>query len=537
MPVPCRRSAPRPASPVGPGAPPGGARLGGRTGGGDAPSVRKPSLAIREGALGYRSPQPLPLLCACSVASDAGLDSRRDVFGQSAALCLPTAACASPLRDGGGSRRAGPASGAGCVARVRVRACARPGGWGGPPPPPPHATHPVCVRVCRASGRLAVWAAARSRAESPPAVARRARVGRASSRLGAPPRVVTPGWTGRMDGRADGRTEVRTGPPRRGSRVPGPGRCGARFAGRPAKGAEAGRRPGRRGTALVLVAVGSRARLPGGPARAFVGAPFPGPALPHALSRPSPAVRLLPVAADPPPPAPPACPRPPTARSRARRACRAPNSALRGPKPASPLLGVLPPPLAAVARGGRPRAKCSRSSEEGEEGGARGVLGRGVVARVRESVLGRTGRVNGGGWGPRAPRGCLGPAVGGRAGVLGCRGTALALEASGGGTPRAPLGARPRPPGCLLRLPESPSRWPAVLSSTAPARRSPAPGWPLAAGASPVRGLSRKSAPVRRPSCRPGAALPGAPGASRARCGLPARVRRSPPPPGGGVVW
>lgn len=139
--------------------------------------------------------------------------------------------------------------------------------------------------------------------------------------------------------------------------------------------------------------------------------------------------------------------------------------------------------------------------------------------------------MNGGGWGPRAPRGCLGPAVGGRAGVLGCRGTALALEASGGGTPRAPLGARPRPPRCLLRLPESPSRWPAVLSSTAPARRSPAPGWPLAAGASPVRGLSRKPAPVRRPSCRPGAALPGAPGASRARCGLPARVRRSPPPP------
>ena len=30
--------------------------------GDDAPSVRKPSLAIREGALGYRIPQPLPLL-------------------------------------------------------------------------------------------------------------------------------------------------------------------------------------------------------------------------------------------------------------------------------------------------------------------------------------------------------------------------------------------------------------------------------------------------------------------------------------------
>lgn len=42
----------------------GGARSGGRMGGGDAPSVRKPSLAIREGALGYRNPQPPPLLCA-----------------------------------------------------------------------------------------------------------------------------------------------------------------------------------------------------------------------------------------------------------------------------------------------------------------------------------------------------------------------------------------------------------------------------------------------------------------------------------------
>ena len=31
----------------------------------DMPSVRKPSLAIREGALGYRTPQPLPLPPSC----------------------------------------------------------------------------------------------------------------------------------------------------------------------------------------------------------------------------------------------------------------------------------------------------------------------------------------------------------------------------------------------------------------------------------------------------------------------------------------
>lgn len=37
-------------------------RGGFRWGGDDAPSARKPSLAIREGALGYRSPQPSPLL-------------------------------------------------------------------------------------------------------------------------------------------------------------------------------------------------------------------------------------------------------------------------------------------------------------------------------------------------------------------------------------------------------------------------------------------------------------------------------------------
>lgn len=60
---------------------------------------------------------------------------------------------------------------------------------------------------------------------------------------------------------------------------------GAWLVGRLAKGAEAGWRRGRRGTALVLVAVGSRACLPGGPARVSVGAPFPEPVPSSARAR------------------------------------------------------------------------------------------------------------------------------------------------------------------------------------------------------------------------------------------------------------
>lgn len=64
LPVPYRGPTPAPR-PLGAfGTPFRGARSGERMGGGDVPSVRKPSLAIREGALGYRNPQLPPLLCA-----------------------------------------------------------------------------------------------------------------------------------------------------------------------------------------------------------------------------------------------------------------------------------------------------------------------------------------------------------------------------------------------------------------------------------------------------------------------------------------
>ena len=153
-----------------------------------------------------------------------------------------------------------------------------------------------------------------------------------------------------------------------------------RGGGGPAKGAEAGWRPGRRGTALMLVAVGSRARLPGGPVRASVGAhPSPEP-LPPRAPEPSPAVRPLPVATGPPPPL---CAR----LDQMAEGVSCPRSALSGPKPASPLLGVVPSPAAngfVCGGGGRPRAKCSRPL---------------VRRRGRARVAGRAGCVCvGGGW-------------------------------------------------------------------------------------------------------------------------------------------
>ena len=112
------------------------------------------------------------------------------VVGPSVAL-LPTAARASPLRVGGGSRRAWPTSGTwGSRVRARearacVRACVA-------TPPRPWVSCPVAVR--------AAVSAARSRAEWPPAVTCGHGSGR--SRLGALP----PGsWF--RDG-LDGRAEV-----------------------------------------------------------------------------------------------------------------------------------------------------------------------------------------------------------------------------------------------------------------------------------------------------------------------------------------
>lgn len=129
--------------------------------------------------------------------------------GPSVAL-LPTAACASPLRVGGGSRRAWPTSGT-WGSRVRARECVR---ACVATPPRPWVSCPVAVR--------AAVSAARSRAEWPPAVT----CGHGSGPLspgGASPRVVVPGRTRRTGGGLDG-------PLWRGSRGVGPQRCGARFA-------------------------------------------------------------------------------------------------------------------------------------------------------------------------------------------------------------------------------------------------------------------------------------------------------------------
>ncbi|CAD7666839.1 unnamed protein product [Nyctereutes procyonoides] len=394
-----------------------------------------------------------------------------------------------------------------CCPRACASVRAAGGGLGRDGPPRPAPPRPPCVwRGARAAG-FAGWLAGclsgprpapepSSPPPPPPAVvARRARTGRASSCLGAPPRVVTPGWTGRMDGRnggwADGGSD---GPPRgRGSRVPGPRRCGARFAGRPAKGAEAGRRPGRRGTALVLVAVGSRARLPGGPARASVGAPFPGPGpsprapgpRPLRASSPSPPTR---------PPLPRACRRPPTARSRARR--------------------------------------CSRSSEEGEEGGARGGVGAGrrcacAGERSRENRSRERWRL-----GPPGPARLLdlGPPWG-----PGRRPRVPRDRPCAGGLGRwDPACAPGRPTLGSSEAPSEGSRSPLAVARGPPLHRSRLPfsgAWPLAAGGV-CRPRPFPSAPRPRPSpvlptrCR----APRGAGASRARCGLPARVRRPPPP-------
>lgn len=92
---------------------------------GGEPSVRKPSLAIREGALGYRTPQLLPLLSAQwppwrlprargqntpppHLPSGGGGGRVRRPRGGAVCRSLPTAARASPLRVGGGSRWAPP---------------------------------------------------------------------------------------------------------------------------------------------------------------------------------------------------------------------------------------------------------------------------------------------------------------------------------------------------------------------------------------------------------------------------------------------
>lgn len=133
---------------------------------------------------------------------------------------------------------------------------------------------------------------------------------------------------------------------------------------------------------------------------------------PHALPNPR---RLCA-----PSPSPPAHPPPPLCARLDQMAegVSCPRSALSGPKPASPLLGVVPSPAAngfVCGGGGRPRAKCSRPlvrrrGRARVAGRAGCVCGGGGLAslRVRESVLG-AGRDGGVVVAARAPRGCQGP--------------------------------------------------------------------------------------------------------------------------------
>ncbi|CAD7679478.1 unnamed protein product [Nyctereutes procyonoides] len=433
---------------------------------------------------------------------------------------LPTAACASPLRDRGGSRRAGPASGVGCVARVRVRVCARPGGVLGRDGPPRPPTPTVCVARERLAW-LAVWAPARSRAEFA------AGGGGAAGAHGSGqllPGGASPGRDSGLD-RTDGQTERRMGgrrfgrPPRgRGSRVPGPRRS------------EAGRRPGRRGTALVLVAVGSRARLTG----ALLAPPLARPSRDRAFptrSRPSPAARLLPVAADPP------------------RLPASPDRTVAG----APRVPPLTPPS-----GDRKRDRsCWVSCPPGRHGSGGGVPGRSALGPPRK---GRR-EARGGCWGGASLRVCerafsgepprevaCGPpwGPGRRPRVLGDR------PCAGGLGRWDPACAPGRPTLGSSEAPSEGSRSPLAVARGPPLHRSRLPfsgAWPLAAGGV-CRPRPFPSAPslVRRPSCRPGAALPGAlalpgpaaafppasaarPHPGRWRCVVTRGRRRLPPPP------
>ena len=268
--------------------------------------------------------------------------------------------------------------------------------------------------------------------------------------------------------------EVGDGLPRRGSRGSGPqGRAlwgGAWLVGRLAKGAEAGWRRGRRGTALVLVAVGSRARLPGGLVRVSVGAPFPEPVPSSARALSGPRFVRVP---------PPRSLRP-TSRSvllfffplrlgsddRARvRPFSSPSPVtVSGPRPGLAACRVPAPPLgrhgswgagsrAACCRprsrerrnGGKKRERGAGCARRGSGRGGARVVGRRACGRAFQGPVARLLRVAG----PEGPLRGFAPGFAegaGRVGVRGCHGTALVLEASGGGTPCAPrwrLGSAP----------------------------------------------------------------------------------------------
>ena len=329
-----------------------------------APSGRTSSLAIREGALGYRTPQPLPLPSAqwppWRLPEHVGrAELPPSVVGVGSRVRRPRGGAACRSLPSRGPRLPPPSRG-----RVPLGPAGRPAG-GGPcararPPPwrePWGKRGAVLGRDAgSASASPAPQLVARgrpSRPPSPPEPQLVAACGHGLGRLArerCPQGVGPRGQTRMEDGSvADGRRET-GGPARR------PWRRG-RVAGHAPGMAGTGRRPGRRGTALAcgwrwdpaLVFLGARPR-----ARSFSSGPRTWPA---ALSR-GPRRACL--------PAPPRRCRPRLSRSRA---CDRPRPRpLSGPEPASPHVGGVPRPLPAGGVPGRSSALGALS-----EGAGRGA--------------------------------------------------------------------------------------------------------------------------------------------------------------------
>lgn len=339
---------------------PEGETVRGRDG---APSVRTPSLAIREGALGYRTPQLLPLLSAqwppwrlprargqntpprTSPLGAVGGGCAGPAVGPCAARCLPRPA-PPPFELGegpAGPRRASRQVGGDRSVRApRVRAVGprgvvslgakggkvlgarRPVGPGFPSPaavvreslsrpPSPHEPQPVAA-CGHGRGRLA-------RERDPQDVEPR------GGRLGSEDGSVEDGWRKMGLG---GSPALAAGPGRGGPLWGWPGPVGV---------------PGvSRDRPRVWVAVGPRAGFPGGPAVFPVSLWSPDGAR-GPVPRPPPCVL-----AGPSPPLPASPPRP--ARATAPR-----SLPLSGAEPASPHVGVVPP--ASVGRW-RPRGGAAR---------------------------------------------------------------------------------------------------------------------------------------------------------------------------------
>ena len=483
---------------------------------GGEPSVRKPSLAIREGALGYRTPQLLPLLSAqwppwrlprargqntpppTSPLGAVGGGCAGPAVGPCAARCLPRPA-PPPFELGegpAGPRRASRQVGGDRSVRApRVRAVGprgvvslgakggkvlgarRPVGPGFPSPaavvreslsrpPSPHEPQPVAA-CGHGRGRLA-------RERDPQDVEPRG--GRLRSEDGS----VEDGWRKMGLG---GSPALAAGPGRGGPLWGWPGPVGV---------------PGvSRDRPRVWVAVGPRAGFPGGPAVFPVSLWSPDGAR-GPVPRPPPCVL-----AGPSPPLPASPPRP--ARATAPR-----SLPLSGAEPASPHVGVVPRPPSA---GGVPEA--------GRRAGSLARVGDvGAAGARRESVL--PGRL--------AALGCVSVAVGvspregagggGRQSVVPgvrwdrpCAGRPPAVRSRGG--PWRPTRASPCP--STGRFEPCPSRWRAAAPPTPPLFRGVGLAWPHPVGA-PLR-LSVRLSPLAV-CCLPGPR----PGVSRFR------ARRGPDP-------